>query len=84
MTDVTEQEIRDGERMTQFLTDPVVQDSIKHLRDRYYDDFKSSTSPERRNDAWACARVIDDFENELRAVAESGALARARLEKQQR
>lgn len=84
MTDVTEKEIRDAERVVAFLADPAVEGAIERLRQKYYDEFKSSTTPERRTDAWSSARVIDDFANELRAVVENGVAARARLEKQQR
>lgn len=84
MTDITENELRDAERIKAFLADEIVQTAIENLRQKYYQDFKTSVSPELRNDAWACARAIDDFENELRAVVENGVAARARLDKQQR
>lgn len=72
-TEVIEaQEIEDGRRVHAFLHDEAVIKAMARLQQRYTDEWKSGDSPEKREAAWAKQRALDDLQQELEAVVESG------------
>lgn len=66
-----------GSRVAQFLADDAVRDALDRLNKRYYTAFKVAASRDERDAAWAQARVLDDFANELAAVIDAGKRANA-------
>lgn len=79
-----EQEIQDGQRVTQFLTDPAVQAALQRLKEKYQGEWMAGQTPSDRENAWAKARALDDFAIELSATQGRGERANANLKREQR
>lgn len=74
-----EREVADAGRLEQFLGDPVVSDALSHMERRYYEEFKAAKTLDELQSAQARARVLDDFQGELRIVKDAGTRAAAEI-----
>lgn len=81
--DPESQAIADMERIRNFLNDDAVKRALAALNRKYFDEFKASKSPEDRESAWAKARAIEDFGNELEAILAVGKVAKHHREQQE-
>lgn len=73
-----ERVISDAERVNTFLKDDVIggeQGVLTRLERKYYEEFTAAEDTEKRTTAWAKARVLKDFESELRILVDSGEMA---------
>lgn len=82
MADREEQQIQAGNRVLQFLSDPVIAGAITNLEQKYYDEWRAGETVEQREAAHAKTRVLDDLKIELQSIVDSG--VRANVEKERR
>jgi hypothetical protein len=67
-----EEEILAGDAVDRLLAEPAVQGVLAALEARYIDNWKTGTSLEAREAAWASASALDDLQISLLAVVDSG------------
>lgn len=79
-----EEQASRGERVEQFLKDEAVQEVLAKLEKKYYEEFKQARTAEGRESAHAKALVLDDFTTSVRAIVDTGKLARASITRRQR
>jgi SMC interacting uncharacterized protein involved in chromosome segregation len=82
----TESKLRDiSERAYQvelLMNNPILKETIGHLRDSCFDQIRSSPSKEvqEREELYRTLRVIDSFENELFRQIKEGKKAKSKLD----
>lgn len=59
-------------RVSNFLKDPAIITALAGVKWRNYERFESADSSEKRVQAWACAHVLKEFEQELQLVIDQG------------
>jgi hypothetical protein len=84
MADTEDQQIREGSRLMEFLSDPVVAGAILRLDQKYFEEWKAGDTVEKRESAHAKTRVLDDLKIELQAVVDSGVRANAEKTRRER
>lgn len=82
MTD--DDQVREGDTITRFLADPVVQRTFDGLTTKYMEEWKSGKSREDRESAWAKTRALDDLKDGFRAVVDAGRRAAANTARRER
>lgn len=81
MTD--DDQIREGDTITHFLADPVVQRTMDALAASYMQEWKSGKSKEDRESAWAKTRALDDLKEGFRAVVDAGRRAAINVQRRE-
>lgn len=67
-----EEMIRDGERITAFLNDPVIENALKRVTDRAFADFRNAKTDDDLRAARALLVAGERFEEALRGVTSLG------------
>ena len=67
-----ESDVRDAERLKEFLKDGAVERCLGLLERKYYEHFLAADSSEKRVVAWAQANVLRDFHKHLAGVLTDG------------
>lgn len=76
--------IRDAIVVERFLNDEVIRTAFEVVRESYHRRWAAAESPMDRNEAWHLQRALSDVEKQLRVVVERGAVANAKLLREQR
>lgn len=71
-----EERIAHAKRLQQFLADPLVATALTALERRYYEEYLSADSSEKRVTAWAKGNVLRDLNGALKAVLDDGEMAK--------
>ena len=78
MVELTKDElIRRADRLKTFLADDVVAQAFENLKAKWYDEWKSSATPESRERLWAKSCALDELEGAFRAIVDAGIVASA-------
>ena len=74
-------EIDLGDHAETLVSNPAYQQAIVRVKARIYEQWQSTGffQSKERKDLWRMARVVEDFETELRLMIESAKLAREDL-----
>lgn len=78
-----DEQIRRGEAAKRLLEDPVLIEALERLERTYLDSWRR-TDPkdtEGRERLWVALQVAEEFARNLRAIADSGELAHAQVER---
>lgn len=70
-----------GSRVAEFLKDPAIKQWLIDLEREYYAEFKKATTDEKRAEAWAKSRVLDDVFNGTTVLVERGKRAADAVQK---
>jgi len=75
-----EEAIRRGNRIKEFLEDPIIRHALEELKEDNYVAFTNADSSDKRVTAWAKAQVLQDFAVALAATVDAGKRGAAELE----
>lgn len=64
--------IQAARRIDAFLKDDVIAKALSDMERRYYEEFIAAESSEQRVRAWAKAKMLRDFETQLKIVSDAG------------
>lgn len=78
-----DEQIRRGEAAKRLLEDPILIESLETLERTYLESWRRTESKdvEGRERLWIALQVAEEFVRNLRAVADSGELAHAQVER---
>lgn len=65
-----EQLIQDAHRIDLFLKDEAIIAAFSRMERAYYEEFANADSSEKRVTVWAKAKVLKDFEGQLKILVE--------------
>ena len=70
-----EDAIKRAERLKTFLADDVVQEAFENLERAWYEQWKSSDTPEARERLFAKSCALDELRGSFTAIVDSGIVA---------
>lgn len=73
--------IQASARIEEFLKDPVIQGALEQLHKKLYEEFRAAAQADKRLEAWARAKALDDLANELKVIVDRGGLAKASVQR---
>lgn len=81
--DKLREDIRNATRAEEILNDPLVRMALDGMREQLKAGFSSQSSynPERSHEYFLCLKVVDKFEDALKATIDSGKLAQVEIER---
>jgi hypothetical protein len=84
MTEDLEKDIRDGDKVEQFLKDEAVLRAFQKVEDGYVARWKQATTRETREELWAKLSALTDVRTQLNATIGNRDIAKSKKEHQER
>ena len=77
------EKVNKGINAQQILNDPLIQEALRQLEGMYINDWKTSTVDDvvKRERAYACMSVLNDFIGALGSVVNTGKIAEKQIER---
>lgn len=74
--------VQDAARAEQLMNDPMIQDSLKKMRENVYLNIRTShyKDVDDREDLYKMLRVMDEFEETFKRVLKGGQVAQSKLD----
>lgn len=63
---------RTAQRIDDFLKDEAIDGVLSRMERRYYEEFITADTEEKRVRAWAKAKMLRDFETEMKVITDAG------------